>query len=169
MSTCQLCNQRPATARLTEVQPDGSVAEAHLCPTCVERHELDLAKDPPPVSALLALAATVAAAADVDASAHDPRCRSCGLRWSEYQANNLFGCAHCLEHLPVAEAVERYHGAAAHRGRVPGASLVQPPARAPRRSRRLELERQLEDAVAAERYEEAARLRDAIRALGSSL
>lgn len=171
---CQLCNQRPATTHVTELGPDGARQELHLCPECIREHQLDLAAGPPPLAALAGAATAQEAAAPTAETAAPPAlCPTCGLAFDEYASNNLFGCPDCFAAFDrqVAELVQRYHGALRHAGRVPAGAAVAPqPAkprrRAPRRDQRAELERRLAEAVAAERYEEAASLRDALRKAG---
>lgn len=169
--TCQLCHQRPASTHVTELGPDGARQELHLCPECIREHRLDLAAGPPPLAALAGAAAPKAAES---APESEPAvCPHCGLAFEEYAGNNLFGCPGCYAAFDrqVAELVQRYHGALRHVGRAPEAGGVPPPPprprrRAPRRDPRAELERRLAEAVAAERYEEAARLRDELRQAG---
>jgi protein-arginine kinase activator protein McsA len=86
-----------------------------------------------------------------------------GLKFSEYQQINLFGCAHDWTGFaePVGELVRRWHGAGQHVGRRPGDA-----APAEIDARRAELTTELAAAVAGERYEEAATLRDRLRRLG---
>lgn len=112
---------------------------------------------PPPVSDL------VAATEPTDEEDIAPACPSCGLSFAEYQQVNLFGCAHDWTGFaePVGELVRRWHGAERHVGRRPGDA-----APAEIDARRAELTAELAAAVAGERYEEAATLRDRLRRLG---
>lgn len=164
--TCQLCQQRPATTHVTEIGPDGQRREAHLCQTCIREQGLDLAASPPPLAEL-----TVGMpAVETPAPAPEPICPGCGLRFAEYGQNNLFGCAECYQTFDrqVADLALRHHGALRHVGRRPAQAEPPPPARRRPRRRagvRADLERRLRDAVSEERFEEAARLRDQLRAV----
>jgi protein-arginine kinase activator protein McsA len=79
----------------------------------------------------------------------------------------------------IAELLERVHGARLHVGRLPGAAHVpaaqaseqasgQAPEQATREARLTQLRAKLAEAIRAEAYESAARLRDELRALESA-
>ena len=81
----------------------------------------------------------------------------------EFRKKGRLGCARDYEVFKnhIGDLLERVHGARAHVGRVPGTSDADS-----LRSQRLStLKQQLEEAVRAEAYENAARLRDEIRTL----
>ncbi|GDY14545.1 excinuclease Uvr [Planctomycetota bacterium] len=167
---CQVCGKRPATIHLTELPTDGPRQEAHLCPQCVERLGLDLHRDPPSVHSILTKQSTSAQppAAPTVPPPTGKTCPRCAFAFSDYAENNLFGCAECYD--AFAEQVDallrRYHGAVGHVGRIPGSeSGVMPPVPTDLVMRRATLEARLRDAITAERYEEAAHLRDQIQHL----
>ena len=116
---------------------------------------------PPPVAELVA-STTVANESAGDDAASEPACPTCGLQFSDYQQANLFGCAHDYHRFaePVEELIRRWHGAIRHTGRRPGEAALDEG-----ESRRAALQAELADAIAGERYEEAARLRDQVRLL----
>ncbi len=155
--TCQRCKSRPATVHVTEVVAGGGHAEAHICTVCCQELDWVPAVPPPPVADL------VATSEAVEDEEESPACPSCGLKFAEYQQINLFGCAHDWTAFaePVADLVRRWHGAERHVGRRPGDA-----APAEIDARRAELTAELAAAVAGERYEEAATLRDRLRRLG---
>ena len=159
-STCQRCGKRPATVHVTEVAPTGGHGEAHLCSACCQEAGWLPALPPPPVAEL------VAATVEESDSVGEPAtaCPTCGLTLADYQQVNLLGCAHDWIRFrePLLELVRRWHGCERHVGRRPGD--VAP---APADVRRAELASELAAAVAGEHYEEAARLRDQLRQLGS--
>jgi protein arginine kinase activator len=177
---CQICGKRPATTHLTELEPEGGRRELHLCSACLQSMNVQLESGPPPIAQLLAKSA---GGGDAEGGAEsegesetvavepgaDEACASCGLRFSDYASNNLFGCASC--YLSFGDRVEallkRYHGATRHVGRAPRRAPTAAPATAPARKsgERRRLETALKEAVAKERYEEAALLRDQLRKL----
>ena len=184
---CQICAKRPATTHLTELAPAGGRRELHICGQCVHAMGLHLESGPPAIATILeqhgAEAAiqvdidvtTTVGGADVAAGAAaeegaDPVCPACGLTMSEYAANNLFGCSNDyhafgekLEHL-----LKRYHGATRHVGRGPlrpATAVTAAVVPAKGTSQRRKLESALKDAVARERYEDAAAIRDQLRTL----
>lgn len=155
--TCQRCKTRPATIHLTEVAADGGHAEAHICSACSQELDWVPATPPPPIGALLA-------AAEAPAEPAASACPACGLGFADYQQLNLLGCAHDWTGMgeQLDELVRRWHGAERHIGRRPGEAG---PAAAD--AQRAAITAELAAAVAGERYEEAATLRDRLRRLGS--
>jgi protein arginine kinase activator len=159
-TTCQRCGTRPATIHVTEVAAAGGHAEAHLCNACCQTAGWTPAVPPPPVAELVA--SGTMADAEADEPGGEPACPTCGLQFSDYQQANLFGCAHDYLRFaePVEELIQRWHGALRHTGRRPGEAALDEG-----ESHRAALHAELADAVAGERYEEAARLRDQLRLL----
>lgn len=168
---CQLCPATNATVHLTELAADGTRSELHVCRACVVR--LGIALDhPPAISVLLTGKQEGEADADAETSSvavpvpDQGACPQCGLEFSAYAQNNLFGCSECYEAFApqVEELVRRYHGSVQHAGRLPagGADL---PAQAHRSATRHALTAELNEAVAREQYERAANLRDQLREL----
>jgi protein arginine kinase activator len=177
---CELCRKRPATTHLTELEPDsGERRELHLCPACIQSLGVQLESGPPAIAEIIAKGANEPAAEGEEGEAEgstaaspsaeeDEACPVCGLQFSDYANNNLFGCANCF--LAFGDRVEallkRYHGATRHIGRAPQkAATVAAVVPQRRGSERRKLETALKEAVAKERYEEAAALRDQLRKL----
>lgn len=175
---CQLCPATNATVHLTELSAEGLRSELHICRLCIVRLQIEL--DHPPAIALLLLANQAkpdkpsGTASDeehhqvdtVAVQAPEQPCPQCGLEFSAYAQNNLFGCSECYESFAaqVSELVLRYHGAVQHAGRLPagGADL---PAQAHRSATRHALHAELAEAIASEQYERAATVRDQLREL----
>jgi protein-arginine kinase activator protein McsA len=102
-------------------------------------------------------------------------CSACGMPYSEFKQHGLVGCARCYVSfesllIPLIERAHEGHGQ--HVGKVPSRGLSKGAAgegEASRleRERRLglvrTLTRELQEAIAEERYELAAKLRDALR------
>ncbi|MDY3552065.1 UvrB/UvrC motif-containing protein [Gemmata sp. JC717] len=154
---CQICDA-PATFHLTDVV-NKKRRELHLCERCAR--ERNLIPEPPgpqiDLKALMGLLtnpfhAPPALAPEPEAA--PPVCARCGMAVPEFKATGRLGCPHDYEALrPALEPLlERIHRALAHAGKAPRAVRVG------------EWKQRLSDAVAAENYEEAARLRDLIRA-----
>ena len=85
---------------------------------------------------------------------------------AEFRNKGRLGCAECYEVFrgPIAELLERVHGAIEHIGRVPGLSDDD----LARMQRLSELRRELDAAVREEAYESAASLRDALASIEMS-
>jgi len=173
---CQLCGKRPATTHLTELEASGATRELHLCGTCIQSLGVPLQDGPPPISQLLekgaedlVLQTTESVVAEVVENDDEP-CPHCGMKFSEYSANNLFGCAHDYTAFRdvLDPLLKRYHGATQHLGRGPTRIPDPEPVLAPEAVRtplgeRRRLEAALKEAVTREHYEEAAKVRDELR------
>ncbi len=173
--TCQICSKRPATAHLTELDPDsGERQELHICSTCIQKLDLKLESGPPPIAVILGMAPDDQSSAKIKIAAHpnvpalkkqDEQCPHCGLAFSEFGSGKLFGCAH--DYTAFGEKIEillrNYHGTTQHIGRRPGTEPTQEPD--PITARRAKLDEALREAVTSENYESAAKLRDELKRL----
>jgi protein arginine kinase activator len=165
MAVCQFCGD-PATVHLTDIV-NKKKREMHLCENCARRQNL-LPDAPSPqlnLPALLQLLMNqfAPAATGTDAEEGDPAsltCPTCGLKYAQFRADGRLGCPEDYEvFYPVLVPIlERVHRGLQHNGKVPHAVR-----RRRERDELVDLKAQLTEAVAAEDYEEAARLRDRIR------
>ena len=103
------------------------------------------------------------------------RCPKCGTTWDRLRQDGRAGCSHCYVAFAtqLAQVMERVQRASQHAGKAPRAMekrqrrLLHLRAR---RDHRLEmLHRRLKESVARENYEEAARLRDKIKIVTSTI
>ncbi len=167
---CERCQKDEATIHLTQVV-GGEVKKVHLCAACAEASGVDF-NDPAALAGLLAqftakLTGDAAdAAPELDeavAELFDPVCPRCHQRFTEYQKSGRLGCPACYDAYGARfqELIRSLHGADQHSGRTP-ASAAKRAATAAELER---LQRELEAAIGAEQYEEAAKLRDRIRSL----
>jgi protein arginine kinase activator len=84
-------------------------------------------------------------------------CPDCGLKFMEFRATGRLGCPqdYWVFSKGLLSLLQRYHGATRHVGKTAR--------RAKGAAERLRLRTRLRDAISREDYEEAARLRDALR------
>jgi protein arginine kinase activator len=157
---CDHCHEREAVVHLTQITGDQSV-QVHLCEKCSAEKGIEpataLVKSP--VGGLLAQL-TLPTLGDPAIPA--ARCPRCGAGIEDLRAAGRLGCGECWEVFqgPLTDLVRRLHGATRHTGtRHPGAAH----ARAGAPPDLTKLRAQLRDAVAAEDFERAARLRDELR------
>jgi protein-arginine kinase activator protein McsA len=103
------------------------------------------------------------------------RCPKCNTTWDRLRQDGRAGCAQCYSTFAnqLAQVMERVQRASQHAGKAPRTAekrhrrLLHLRAR---RDHRLEmLNRRLEESIAHEKYEEAARLRDKIKILTSTI
>lgn len=162
---CQECGQRAATFHVTRVVNDQKL-ELHLCEQCArERGELEFLLEPKfSIHNLLAGFLEQGLGRRAPQAPTTSACPRCGLTYKQFAQTGLLGCSHCYETFAAAlePIVRRVHGSDRHVGKAPRTAAAHDDAPA----RKLERLRQaLQRAVAEERYEDAARLRDDIRAL----
>lgn len=162
--TCQVCGQQPATTHIKHIV-NGQLTEAHLCAACAKKQGYGhLLADWGGFGSLLGGFLGEAPAQEVK------RCPGCGASFSEISKSGKIGCAECYKTfrgqlLPV---IHRIHGAAQHKGKVPGGSAlrVMEPNRqlvAVEESPIDEKKRLLKKAIEEQNFEEAAVLRDQIK------
>ncbi|HVP11327.1 MAG TPA: UvrB/UvrC motif-containing protein [Phycisphaerae bacterium] len=159
---CQACKKRPATVHLTDITPEGEMQERHLCEECAQ--EEGLTPKPPtnvPLNAMLAGMIMDKAAIQQLA---ELKCPHCGLTFVEFRNAGLLGCPGDYDAFEKAlvPLIERAHENASHHiGKVPQRLAVPRSAE----SDLIRLRRELTKAVDDEQYEQAAKLRDRIKAL----
>jgi protein arginine kinase activator len=160
---CQICKKKEATIHLTEIT-DGHRTEMHLCQACAVEQGI-AAKSQMSLnellSSLLAAVPDDTAIADLD---QDLVCPACGETLDQFRKDALLGCPNDYEVFEkvLAPLIEKAHqGATTHTGKVPKRA----PADTLKQTKMLSLKQQLADAVKAEDYETAAKLRDKIAQL----
>ncbi|MFO7652268.1 MAG: hypothetical protein R6X25_00435 [Candidatus Krumholzibacteriia bacterium] len=162
---CERCGDREATVHYVDIV-EGSKTSVWLCSPCARAEGVAADDDEEDITAQEALATFVGgllaekAAGTSERGGQEP-CPECGFGLADLEEKGVVGCPTC--YLAFREQVkpllERYHRGNAHVGKTPRAD-------GPRAALRRELAAMrgsLERAVAAESYEEAARLRDHIR------
>lgn len=160
---CQKCNKNQATVRYAEVV-DGKVADQHLCHECMLKQET---RD----TTGFKLSAPKAMRRPgmrpvVDRESVKRACPACGITLMEVVASGQAGCTRCYEVFsdalePVLSSIHDMPAAVRHRGKVPQKDDVRERFHAELRTKRA----LLRSALKAENYEEAAALRDEIRAM----
>lgn len=156
---CQNCKQANATVHLTDIQANGEPVERHLCEICAAQEGVTM-KPHEPAKMLEEFVKMGAGMRE----AVQRTCPQCGISFGEFRAQGQLGCPHDYEAFAnlLMPLIERAHdGATVHVGKHPG---KQDP-RGRRRMRVSRLRRELDAAVAGERYELAAKLRDQLREL----
>ena len=154
---CQYCSN-PATVHLTDLVKKQK-KELHLCQACAEQQQL-LQHNELNLTTIVQtlLGQHVGPLPDELARL---TCPQCGIKFMEFRAEGRLGCPHDYEAFAgeLRKLLERIHRSGHHVGKVP----KRRPADQKVPAELLELRRQLREAVEAEAYEEAARVRDLIR------
>jgi len=152
-----LCS-KPATVHLTDVV-NNQKRETHLCQACAEAQQLIQHKELNLPAILQSLIGQhLGPQSDELARLH---CPACGIRYMEFRSQGRLGCPHDYAVFKggLGQLLTRIHRATRHVGKSPRR-------RGPSGERLVEialLRRQLQSAVDAEAYEEAARIRDLLR------
>jgi protein arginine kinase activator len=174
---CQFCGA-VSTIHLTEIQ-NGHRREMHLCDSCGRERdlipestggalnlpallELLFTQDGHGSSADFALPEVDAEPAEAPVDPASLKCPGCGLKYAQFRVDGRFGCPDDYDIFrdPLLPLLEKIHRGLDHAGKVPrpvhAAHLRQ------------ELHERLEAAVAAEEYEDAARIRDELKQMNDA-
>lgn len=154
---CQMCGKKEATVHLTQMLND-EVRKMHLCEQCAAVSGIDMDAPESMTNFLLGLGASQKTSPETAGR----KCPQCGLRFSDFKKASWLGCQNC--YVTFAEELEPLlhdmQKGERHVGKKPvhyaGAVNVFPS--------QASLKKALEEAVASENYEEAARIRDQIHA-----
>lgn len=169
---CEECQKESACVHITKIINQQKI-EKHLCEQCAQKSGEMMGKN---INNLISNKFSIHdflkemfnyTVPDNARTMLEPVCSECGLSYSEFSRSGKFGCSACYQAFggQLEPLIKRMHGTAAHTGKVPkrgGAkfSLQQ---------RIKQLRHDLEQHVNREEYEQAAKLRDEIRALERQL
>jgi len=171
---CENCGIRPATLHFTKII-NNKKTEFHLCEQCAkEKGEIIAAEEDGfdtysfhhLLSGLLNFDQMMNNHS-LDVDSETLRCKTCGLTFSQFKKSGKFGCSDCYHYFkPHLEPIfRRIHGNNQHSGKVPlrsGKEIKQ--------KKELDtLRLQLQQKVAAEEFEEAAKIRDQIKEIERKL
>lgn len=168
---CQSCGKTNATVFTTSITDDEVVKRA-LCEPCYEAegHGLPFIEgkiaQAEPVEKIAKIDLDLVKATvggDLDDAVLQKACPHCGMTLAEFRKHRVVGCSHDYEVFgeELRELLRRLHAGGEHVGKLPQAIEM----KRLREHRVGQLREELTRAVNGESYEEAARLRDRIRAL----
>lgn len=151
---CSHCH-KPATIHLTQIN-NNQIKKLDFCEGCPHQKGVT---DPTGFSL------TELLNQGSEPASHGAQCPSCGFQPRDFKKHARLGCPDCYESLAdfIFPMLEKMHRGSEHIGKAPRDLL----ARIQRERRLRETQDALETAVAEEKYEEAARLRDELKALQS--
>lgn len=165
---CQKC-AKPATYHITDIER-GKASEYHFCDDHARQHLTSPEAPEPSASSMSDLAGTLIKGPSAGTGgSREPSpadrhtCPVCQITFLEFRNSGRLGCPHDYEVFrdELMPLLENIHEDTRHCGKVPR--------RAPRSSQHqtelIELRNRLKRAIAAEDYEEAAKLRDQIKVL----
>jgi protein arginine kinase activator len=149
---CDLCG-KPATVHLTQIV-DNKIHKVDLCEECAKAKGVT---DPSGFSlADLLLKASLNPEPQADAL----RCPQCGFTQADFKKLGRFGCPACYDAFKevIGPMLGNMHKGSVHVGKVPQRALE----RKSLYDKLTQLQSDLDQAIRAERYEDAARFRDEI-------
>ena len=161
---CQICSKNDATIHLTEIS-DGVRSEMHICEQCAAEQGVAV-KSQLPLNELLSnlLSSQPSDEQMLDPSQKKISCPHCGFTLEEFQKEAILGCPHDYEifEKSLSPLIAKAHNnKTTHCGNIPSKT----PQDTKNQIELLNLQQQLNDAVATENYETAAELRDKINLL----
>ena len=144
---CEECKTNEASYTIS-VMVGGEITTRHLCGDCMAKMNMDIAS-----GNIKSLLSTILSAIT-------------GMTLSEFTRTGHLGCPKCYEAFreQLQPMLLQIHGRVQHAGRQPLSTAEEQR----KRSATEQLQRQMEQAVALEDFETAAKLRDQIRALSVS-
>lgn len=157
---CESCKKNEANLHYTQII-NGEMEEKHLCEECASKSYVFNFDNPFSMSKLF----TGLIDNIQEGTSERPRlkCENCGLTYKEFKQDGKFGCSHCYRTFKsnLHPLIKGLHGHNLHRGKTPKnidkeILLIK---------EEESLQNKLEDAVKMERYEEAALIRDELKAL----
>lgn len=180
---CEHCRKREATVKYVEVI-NGVKTEHNLCTQCAAHADLGqfsaLFEGEFPLGKLLSGLLGTQETEEEDEKYSGVVCPTCGTTYEEFVKDSCFGCPDCYSVFDplISDHIRHLQGSDRHVGKHPAGSLssikkagetvqeehVNLPELSEEEKIRL-MEARLKDAVRREEYEEAAKLRDEIRAL----
>lgn len=162
---CEKCGKNPANTHLKQVI-NGNAQEMHLCSECAEELGYGVFSGFNPFNDLMPSLNSFLGGLFTQMlpqqTLNSPRkCSFCGSSFEEIAQNARVGCANCYTEFntQLLPSIQRIHGKTKHVGKIPVSA-----------SNHLKLRHELEDlklkineAVAAQDYENAANIRDKIK------
>lgn len=158
---CEKCGVNNATTHIRKIV-GGVIYEKHLCSSCAASEGYTGANNNDFSKMLSSMFGGVT---EPNIKSNTVRCNCCGLSFSDIVKNGKCGCAECYDVfyqqlLPYIKKSQ--YGRIAHNGKVPKAQMPSPKTKQEEIS---ELKSLLAELVKAEKYEDAAEIRDRIRLL----
>lgn len=163
---CQQCQKRPATVHFTKIV-NNHKTELYLCEECANQKGDFKVFVPFSINDLLTSFLDMGKATVPVENQGLIRCKSCGMDFMQFRKLGRLGCQDCYKYFAdeLTSVIKRVQGSLKHNGKVPRRAGV-----GLRLERQIQqLKAQLQKAIEAEAFEEAAKLRDQIRELEKQL
>lgn len=169
---CDNCKSREAKIYYTEII-DGNKKEQHLCEECAKKFT-SFQIESPVLSKQFSLGTLLSSLLSAYEKKEEEKveekslsCNHCGMTYQEFLQQGVFGCPNCYESFrePLGPCIKNIQGAIKHTGKVPIGFQTATEQIIHSMSEVDRLSIRLQQAIEKEEFEEAAKLRDAIREL----
>ena len=159
---CDICHAKEATVHLTEII-NNKVTKLHLCEQCTREKSEEMEEHFGLADLLSGLTDLVPIVEKEEKVSTGIKCPSCGFTFQNFRKMGRLGCPACYETFSnqLSPLLRKIHGSDHHLGKVPSKKETVHD----KTSLFSSLKTSLEQAIKREEFEEAARLRDQIRAL----
>jgi protein arginine kinase activator len=163
---CECCHKQEATIHLTQVI-EGHTKKLNLCEKCAEKNGIDINSPISITDVLLGLGAQPPSAEAAADQAFDLSCSHCQMTRAEFKKRARLGCPECYEAFigELNALTKAMHHGSQHMGKIPARQGKE----ARITAQIAAMQKDIEVAIAKENYEEAAALRDRIKALKGSI
>jgi len=162
---CDVCKTKEATVHLTEIIND-KVTKLHLCAQCAREKSQEMEEHFGLADLLSGLADLVPQQGAEKEKYQEAgiKCASCGFTFQDFRKMGRLGCQACYDTFAgqLSPLLRKIHGTDSHVGKMP----VKKEAVCAKAVLVSDLKARLEKAIKLEEFEEAARIRDQIRAFG---
>ncbi|MFC1645599.1 UvrB/UvrC motif-containing protein [Candidatus Omnitrophota bacterium] len=165
---CDICSKNQATVHLTEIV-DEQMTELHLCEECAKQKSVQMEQQ-------FGLSDLLGGLVDFGKSVEGKelskiKCPSCNLSYDDFKKIGRLGCSDCYSAFLryLTPLLKRIHGSSVHTGKTPqGTARVKVDRRPEPKKTKSDLQDlkiKLLESIKLENFEEAAKLRDEIKAI----
>jgi len=160
---CDICSKKKATVHLTEIV-DEQMTELHLCEDCAREKSAQMEQQFGLADLLAGLTDFSKPTTTKAGEKIELTCANCGLTYENFRKLGRLGCSECYVsfHDQLAVLLKKIHGSGQHLGTKPTHTAAKA-AKTVKGEGLADLKVRLLKAIQAERFEEAALLRDKIR------
>ncbi|MGE9294939.1 MAG: UvrB/UvrC motif-containing protein [Puniceicoccales bacterium] len=155
---CSNC-QKPATIHLTQII-NNQIKKLDFCEGCPHQQGVT---DPAGFSLAELLAQSEQSFAQSGQPDSEHTCPACGFTPGDFKKSGRFGCPECYDSLDefIEPMLEKMHRGTRHNGKLPAGMI----SRVRMKARIQQVQHELQAAINREQYENAAELRDELKAL----
>jgi protein arginine kinase activator len=166
---CNICNENEATVHLTQML-EGEIKKMDMCESCAQKQGVDDPSGISLVDLLVGLGPTSTEPQPKTTTAPITglsSCPKCGYTQADLKKTGRLGCSECYTTFEegLDQMLRSMHKGVRHNGKSPKGFRNTRELKAKTRK----LEKELEKAIKDERYEDAAIIRDSIKALANAM